>query len=202
MHPLPPRRRFHTPVRRWQPLTDSEWDVLLPYVLVQNRPGRPLRDARLRMDAIFWTAAAACPWRELPARFGKPDSASRHFRRLSDAGLWERLLRALALPDAPAALRAIEHWICCACRRVGCRKDLRVITTARRLGFLSALRAPTHMLPDMDLSDRVHRWIKSVLGHMDEGGMRAVPRGFFLEARRWLTLSGGRARIPRAVLPH
>src|SRR3712207_5316274 len=100
------------PPRRWQPLTDAEWDALLPFVLVRNGPGRPLKDARARMDAIFWVATAACPWRELPPRFGKPDTVRRHFRRLSDdARLWERLLRALALPDAPAALLTIEHWI-------------------------------------------------------------------------------------------
>ncbi len=55
------RRRFYTPVRRWQPLSDAEWEALLPFVLVQNRPGRPLKDARWRMDAIFWAATAACP---------------------------------------------------------------------------------------------------------------------------------------------
>ena len=195
------RRRFYTPVRRWQPLSDAEWEALLPFVLVQNRPGRPLRDARLRMDAIFWAAAAACPWRELPPRFGKPDTVRRHFRRLSDAGLWERLLRALARPDRPAALAAVEHWVCCASRRVGCRKDMWIITCARRLGFLSALRAPTHMLPDLDLSERLHRWIESVLEDAFERRPAAIPAGFLREARRWLTLCGGRQRIPRAVLP-
>ena len=46
-------RRHYTPVHRLQPLTDAEWDALLPFVLVRDRPGRPLRDARARMDAIF-----------------------------------------------------------------------------------------------------------------------------------------------------
>ena len=201
MHPPPRRHRGYTPVRRWQPLTDAEWGALLPFVLVQNRPGRPLKDARRRMDAVFWIAAAGSPWRELPPRFGKPDTASRHFRRLSDAGLWERLLRALARPDAPAALRAVEHWVCCACRRVGCRRDLPIITTAWRLGFLSALRAPPHMLPDVDLSERVHRWMLPVLRDVRERGARALPPGFLCECRRWLTLCGGRQRIPRFLQP-
>ena len=199
MHPHP--RRHYTPPRRWQPLTDAEWDALLPFVLVRDRPGRPLKGARRRMDAIFWIAAADCPWRELPARFGKPDTASRHFRRLAGAGLWERLLRALARPDAPPALLALEHWVCAACRRATRLRGMRIITLARRLGFLSALKGPPWMLPDADLSERVHRWIVSVLRIIPERGLRAVPRGFFPAARRWLTLGGGRARVPRSLQP-
>src|SRR5918998_953595 len=117
MHPPPPRRRDYSYPRRWQPLADAEWDALLPFVLVQDRPGRPLRDARRRMDAISWTAASGSSWHALPGRFGKADTVARHFRRLAHAGLWERLLRALARPDCPPALRAIEHWIVRACRR-------------------------------------------------------------------------------------
>ena len=195
------RRNYYTPPRRWQPLTEAEWDALLPHVLVQNGPGRPLKDARRRMDAIFWAAAAGCPWRELPPRFGKPDTASRHFRRLAEAGLWERLLRALARPDAPPALLALEHWVCAACRRATRLRGMRIITLARRLGFLSALKGPPWMLPDADLSERVHRWILPIVKDAAERGLRAVPRGFFRDARRWLTLAGGRARIPRFLQP-
>src|SRR3712207_5323725 len=141
-------RRRYTPVRRWQPLTDAEWDALLPFVLVQDRPGRPLRDARARMDAILRVAASGSAWHTVPPRFGKPDTVSRHFRRLAHAGLWERLLRALARPDPPLALLAIEHWVVRACRRATRLRGLRIIVLARRLGLLSALRAPPWLLPD------------------------------------------------------
>jgi hypothetical protein len=153
------------------------------------------------MDAIFWTAAAGSPWHALPPRFGKPDTVSRHFRRLRDAGLWERLLRALARPDAPAALLALEHWICCACRRVGARRDLQLLVLARRLGFLSALRAPSHMLPKPDLSENVHRWMLPVLEDAYEHGMRAIPPGFLRLCIRLLGFAGGRQRIPRRFQP-
>lgn len=199
-HRLPLPRR--TKPRRWQPLTDAEWSVLLPFALVQDRPGRPLKDARRRMDAIFWVVAAGCPWREVPDRYGRPDTVSRHFRRLCHLGLWERLLKALSRPDAPPALRAAEHWICAACRRATRLLGMRMVTLARRIGFLSALKAPTYMLPDMDLSERVHRWIKEVLQDIAEGGPRAAPPDFFRQARLWLTLCGGRVRIPRIVQPY
>jgi hypothetical protein len=57
------------------------------------------------------------------------------------------------------------------------------------------------MLPDVDFSERVHRWMPPVLRDALERGMRSVPPGFPREARRWLTLRGGRQRIPRFLQP-
>ena len=194
-------RSRYTPVRRWQPLTDAEWDSLLPHVLVQDRPGRPLKDARRRMDAIFWIAAAGCPWRELPPGFGKPDTVSRHFRRLCHLGLWERLLRALSRPEAPPALRAIEHWIVRACRRATRLRGLRVIALARRLGFLSALKAPPWLLPDPDLSERVHRLMVQRVERALREGLRTLPKGFFGLCAKLVGFCAGRSRIPRHLEP-
>jgi transposase len=56
--------------------------------------GRP----RARLDAIFHAAVTGDPWRLLPERFGKPFTVARHFRRLSHAGLWQRLMYALCHP--------------------------------------------------------------------------------------------------------
>ncbi len=194
-----PRRRY-TPVRRWQPLSDAEWDTLLPFVVVQDRPGRPLRDARARMDAVFWVAASGSAWRTLPPRFGKPDTVSRHIRRLARAGLWERLLRALARPDAPAALLAIEHWVCCACRRATRLRGLRIIVLARRLGLLSALRGPSWLLPDPDLSEIVHRGLFRLFARI-----RRDPRGVHWSEitpfKRLVGIAGGRRRVPRCLEP-
>jgi transposase len=200
MHP-DGRHRDYTPVRRWQPLTDAEWDALLPFVLVQDRPGRPLRDARARMDAIFWTVAAGCPWANLPPRFGKPDTVSRHFRRLCHAGLWERLLRALSRPDAPPALLALEHWIVRACPRATRLRGLRIIVLARRLGFLSALRAPSWLLPDPDLSELVHRRLDPVLDRLRTGALRLAPPSLLRTCRYLLGAAAGRRRIPRCLEP-
>jgi transposase len=194
-------RRRLTPPRRWQPLADAEWDALLPFVLVRNRPGRPLRDARKRMDAVFWTAASGSAWRAVPPRFGKPDTVSRHFRRLCHAGLWERLLRALALPDAPPALLALEHWIVSACRRAARLRGLGLLTLARRLGFLSALRAPSLYLPKPDLSELVHRWLHRAAEHAREHGLDAAALGFLRFCHRLGAFAAGRKRLGRRFLP-
>jgi transposase len=77
------------------PLSDLQFHALLPYILPRSPAGRPIADLRARMDAIFHVAAGTGPWIDLPARFGRPDTVSRYFRRLTRAGLWERLLLAL-----------------------------------------------------------------------------------------------------------
>ena len=195
------RRRDYTAPRRWQPLADAEWDAVLPFVLVRDRPGRPLRDARRRMDAVFWVAASGSAWATVPPRFGKPDTVSRHFRRLSHAGLWERLLRALARPDAPAALLAVEHWVVSACRRATRLRGLRLIVLARRLGFLSALRGPSWLLPDPDLSELVHRRLNPVLARLRAGALRLAPPGFLRTCGYLLGAAAGRRRVPRCLEP-
>ncbi len=153
------------------------------------------------MDAVFWVAGSGCPWREVPPRFGKPDTVSRHFLRLSHAGLWERLLRAPARPDAPPALLAVEHWIVRACRRATRVRGLRIIVLARRFGFLSALRAPPWLLPDPDLSEAVQRRLHPVLARAHLHGLRAIPPGFLRACAKLLGVAAGRSRIPRCLEP-
>ncbi len=121
--------------------------------------------------------------------------------------MWERLLRALARPDAPPSLLAVEHWIVRACRRATRMRGLRIIVLARCLGFLSALRGPSWYLPDPDLSEWVHRRLVPVmeraLGRAGGAGPRAVPPPpGFLRACAWLLgAAGGRRSIPRCLAP-
>jgi transposase len=80
-----------------------------PAIPARRPAGRPIRTPRTRLDAIFWLAAntrpgrAPPPWAALPAHFGKPDTVSRQFRRWAKAGLWTRLLEALADPSRSSA---------------------------------------------------------------------------------------------------
>ena len=99
-------------------MTNAEWEEILPHLrTVVMGEGRPLRDARHRIDGMFRLAVSGLPWHSLPEEYGKPDTVSRHFRRLAQMGLWLRLVGACANRAASAALRRIEYFICRAARR-------------------------------------------------------------------------------------
>lgn len=187
-----------TPPRPWQRLSDDEWLALLPHVHRAIGPGRPLVELRQRFDAIFHVAAGAGPWCALPAALGRAETVSRHFRRLTHAGLWHRLLRALAATPPGHPLRALECWICRACRRAYRIAGLALVVLIRRLGFHSALRGPAHMLPDPDLSERLHAIRLPVPDKPGRAGFwaLAILAGTL---RRGFRQAGGRRHVPRAL---
>ena len=228
--------RRYSPERTWEPLSDTEWAVLSPFLfraaeaeaekrrdaalaaaqhpdappLRERRPaGRPVRDPRARLDAIFWLAAntrpgrAPPPWHALPERFGKPDTVSRQFRRWAKQGLWTRLLEALADDDRPgiAVLRRLESWICRSYRRAWRLLGVQGMGLARRLGFLSALRGPSWLLPDPDLSELVFRKLRAAMLRAREHGLRVLPPGFLRDYQRLLRIAAGRRRIRRCLAP-
>ena len=174
-----PRR---TPPRPGSPLSDLEFHALLP----RSPRGRQIGDLRLRMDAIFFIATSAEPWHALPERFGKPDTASRYFRRLTHAGLWQKLLEALTDLAPAHPLRAIEAFICRACRRAH-----------RILGLRSALNGPPWLLPNPILSETIIRF-----GLPDPPPDRRGRRdyiGLLKTLRHLLRVAGGRRSLPRSV---
>jgi putative transposase len=78
-------------------LTDAQWkriEHLIPGKL--GDPGRRGNDNRLFVDAIVWMARTGAPWRDLGPYFGKWNSVFRRFRRWAKAGVWERIMAALA----------------------------------------------------------------------------------------------------------
>ncbi len=137
----------------------------------------------------------------MPTRFGKPDTVSRHFRRLCHAALWERLLRALARLDAPPALLALEHWTVSACRRAARLRGLGLVALARHLGLLSALRAPSHLLPKPDLSEIVRRGLRRAAEYAREHGLDAETLAFLRLCHRLGRFAAGRKRVGRRFLP-
>jgi len=195
--PLPHASRL-TPPRPWSKLSDSEWAALLPYLLHRSPQGRPIPELRARMDAIFHTACTHSPWREVPPEFGKPDTVSRYFRRLTHAGLWPRLLEALAEAAPAHPLRAIEHFIVRAARRAHRILGHRFLLLIRRIGLRSALPAPPWLLPDPLLSETLARLpIRAAL--FATAAPRSGRAAWFSSLSRLLRDAGGRARIPRAV---
>jgi transposase len=93
-------------------LTDAEWALLAPFLAGGSQGGRPARDHRLVLDAIFWIARTGAPWRDLPPELGNWNSAFRQYRRWTAAGLWDVILGALAGSDPGAnAMQMIDSTI-------------------------------------------------------------------------------------------
>jgi transposase len=77
-------------------LTEAEWERVRP-VLPPQKPavGRPRHDHRTILSGILWVLRTAAPWREMPAEFGKPNTAFVRYRLWCRQGLWQRIIEAL-----------------------------------------------------------------------------------------------------------
>jgi transposase len=78
-------------------LRDEQWkqiEAMLPGK--DGDVGRSGADNRLFVEAVLWIARTGSPWRDLPAEFGRWNSAYQRFARWSRAGVWQRVFAALA----------------------------------------------------------------------------------------------------------
>ena len=64
----------------------------------------PRTDNRTFVNAVLWIDRTGAPWRDLPERLGDWNSQWRRFRRWAASGVWERVLAALADPDATTVI--------------------------------------------------------------------------------------------------
>jgi transposase len=176
------------------PLSDAEWQAILPHLRHDPTRGRPC-DRRAQFDAIFRVAATDGPWHELPEQYGKPDTVSRYFRRLAHAGFWEHLLLALAASPKGHPFRRLEGLICRAARRAIRIRGLRIIVLARRLRLYRALPAPPCLVPDPDLSEFV-RGLPLPTKIPATRRMQAVAIDYIRTLKKLMIAARGRRRIP------
>jgi transposase len=76
-------------------LTDHEWAAIKP--MLPNKPrGVPRVNDRRVLNGIFWVLRSGAPWRDLPQEFGPYTTCYNRFVRWRRAGVWGRLMDALA----------------------------------------------------------------------------------------------------------
>ena len=78
---------------------------------------------------------------------------------------------------------------------------LGLLVLAKRLGFPSALRAPSHLLPKPDLSELVERWLRRGVEHARGRLPDAGLVGFLRFCHDLGRFAAGRARLGRRFLP-
>jgi transposase len=155
------------------------------------------------MDAIFWVACSAGPWRALPNTYGNANSAHRMLARLAHNGVLDRLLIAASRhPMAFATLRSLEWRIVRAWRRACRILSVESLALARRLGLLSALPAAPWYLPNPDLLPTLWHEIRMMFLQDTAGRPRRCPPKAELD---WLSrlhrLIGGRPSAFRTTEP-
>ena len=84
-------------------LTDQQWERLQPLLpLVRTGPAAKRGD-RLFIDAVLFRAKTGVPWRDLPERFGPWKTVYNRFTRWAILGVWEKIFKALQIPDEELA---------------------------------------------------------------------------------------------------
>jgi transposase len=78
-------------------LTDEQWDVLKELLPAPLLRGRPRRDLREMLNAIFWLLRTGAPWRDLPERYGPWQTVYEWFNRWRRDGTWDKMLEALQI---------------------------------------------------------------------------------------------------------
>ncbi|SHK84219.1 Transposase [Bradyrhizobium lablabi] len=90
-------------------LADYEWVAIKP--MLPNKPrGVPRVNDRRVLNGIFWVLRSGAPWRDLPDHFGPYTTCYNRFIRWRRAGVWGRIIDALAAAH-DAAVQMIDTSI-------------------------------------------------------------------------------------------
>ena len=81
-------------------ISDDNWSQI-ERLLPGRRGGHGgvAKDNRLFINAIYYVAKTGIPWRDLPERFGKWDTAYQRFNRWCRIGVWSKVFEAVQDPD-------------------------------------------------------------------------------------------------------
>ena len=100
--------------------SNDEWTPIGP-ILPNKARGVPRVDDRRVLNGIFWVLRSGAPWRDLPIAFGPYTTCYNRFVRWRRAGVWSRIIDALAAAHDAAVqmidtsiVRVHQHGACLA----------------------------------------------------------------------------------------
>jgi transposase len=183
-------------------LTDQEWSAIKP--MLPNKPrGVPRVNDRRVLNGIFWVLRSGAPWRDLPDGFGPYTTCYNRFVRWRRAGVWGRIMDALATAH-DASVQMIDTSIVRVHQHGACIIQNRKQSMGRsRGGLTSKIHAvvDTNGLPvrlaltageahDNRLADKL-------LSRLKSGSMLLADRGYDADWIRALAArKGALANIP------
>ena len=109
---------------------DHEWIAIKPMLSSKPR-GVPRVNDRRVLNGTFWVLRSGAPWRDLPEMFGPCTTCYKRFVRSRRAGVWGRIMNALAAALGAAVqiidkverffnrIKQCRHMATCCDRRAG-----------------------------------------------------------------------------------
>jgi transposase len=183
-------------------LTDDEWAAIKPMLPSKPR-GVPRVNDRRVLNGIFWVLRAGAPWRDLPDAFGPYTTCYNRFVRWRRAGVWAKIMSALA--DAhDAAVQMIDTSIVRVHQHAACI----IRNTRQSMGrSRGGLTSKIHALVDTDglpvrlalTAGEAHdnRLAVKLLSRLKSGSMLLADRGYDADWIRALVRQRGAwANIP------
>src|SRR5271168_3289717 len=92
-------------------LTDEQWELVQPWIPRKSyRTGRPPKDPRQMLNAIFWILGTGAPWRDLPEPYGKFQTAHRYYSDWRRDGVFANIVEKLQIKLDEQGLIDWELW--------------------------------------------------------------------------------------------
>jgi transposase len=182
-------------------LTDHEWTAIRP--MLPNKPrGVPRVNDRRVLDGVFWVLRSGAPWRDLPDNFGPYTTCYNRFVRWRRAGVWGRILNALAaVHDASVQMidtsivRVHQHGACIIRNRKQSMGRSRGGLTSKIHAVVDTNGLPVRLaLTAGEAHD--NRLADKLLSRLSPGSMLLADRGYDAAGSELLLRGRVRLRLP------
>ena len=92
-------------------LSEHNGSLIKDIVAAPREMGRPRRDERQVVNAIFWVLCSGAKWRDLPQRYGPWSRVYSRFRQWRDEGTFDAVLGHLQLKLREDGLKDLDTWM-------------------------------------------------------------------------------------------
>ncbi len=183
-------------------LADYEWTAIKP--MLPNKPrGVPRVNDRRVLNGIFWVLRSGAPWRNLPTAFGPYTTCYNRFVRWRRAGVWGRIIEALATAHNAAVqmidtsiVRVHQHGACITRNQCQSMGRSRGGLTSKIHAVVDGNGLPVRLARSPGEAHDV-RLAGKLLSRLKSGSMLLADRGYDADWIRELATKKGRGPTSR-----